>query len=152
MSHFTRGIPLFMVATIVACTSATTVRVPEVAPVSVVGCYVVSMGAWSGPHESPNPPTTISLLDSTGTYLLEAGKKLVRPHPVGATMPFNMAWWSRLSPEHLDIVFTSGGEIGVRLHLVWGWGDGSWSGTGVAYTDVSPGVQAVASAKLTPCA
>jgi hypothetical protein len=65
-------------------------------------------------------------------------------------MPFDMAWWSRLAPEHLEIVFTDGGYIGVRLHLVWGWGDSTWRGTAEAFTDVSPSIQARTTSTLAP--
>ena len=34
-------------------------------------------------------------------------------------MPFNMAWWNRLDPDHLDVVFTMDGEVGVRMHFTW---------------------------------
>jgi len=53
-----------------------------------------------------------------------------------------------LESEHLDIAFTRDGYTGIRLHLVWGWGDGTWSGTAEAWTDVAPSIQAIATARL----
>jgi hypothetical protein len=65
-------------------------------------------------------------------------------------MGFDMAFWTRLSPEHLDLVFTDGGYVGVRLHLVWGWGDAHWRGTAEAFTDVRPSIEATATSTLSP--
>lgn len=133
-----------------ACSSASGIVAPEPSPGSVVGCYAVDLGRWSASRDSRDPPTRIALLDSIGTELLEKGHQLARPDPLSASMPFDMAWWKRLESEHLEVVFTAGGYVGVRLHLVWGWGDATWRGTAEAFTDVSPSVQAVASATLSP--
>jgi len=65
-------------------------------------------------------------------------------------MAFDMAWWNLIAPEHVDVVFTDGGLVGVRMHLVWGWGDGTWHGTAEAFTDVSPSIQAVTTVRLSP--
>jgi hypothetical protein len=131
-----------------ACADPAGVAMP--APASVIGCYALRLGTWSAPRDSPDPPPVVALLDSTGSYLLEKGKSLVRPHPLGSPMPFDMAFWTRLSPEHLDLVFTDGGYVGVRLHLVWGWGDAHWRGTAEAFTDVRPSIQATATSTLSP--
>jgi hypothetical protein len=106
------------------------------APPSVVGCYDVKLGKWSGTRRTPDPPAKIMLMDSVGTYVLEKGKRLVRPNPATAHMPFSMAWWVRLEAEHLRVVFSQG-EAAMLLHLVWGWGDDSWRGTAESYTDVA---------------
>ena len=141
---------LILGAAAIACSSPSEVLVPQPAPSSVVGCYAVQLGKWSGPFESPVPPPAIALLDSVGTYILERGNMLVRPDPPTAPMEFDMAWWTRLESQHLEVSFVLGGLAGVRLHLVWGWGDGSWRGTAEAFTDVSPGLQAIATARLLP--
>jgi len=117
-------------------------------PLSVVGCYALTVGKWSGAHESPDPPSSIVLLDSLGTYLLESGKLLARPYPLGTPMPFDMAWWSRPAEEQLDVVFSAGGYVGVRLHFIWS-ADG-WRGSAWAFTDVAPSIQATATSALTP--
>ena len=117
-------------------------------PLSVTGCYQVTLGRWSGAHESSDPPRSIVILDSLGSYLLENGNRLVRPYPLGTPMPFDMAWWTRGAEEQLDLVFTDGGYVGVRLHFVWS--ERRWEGSAWAFTDVSPSVQATASSALSP--
>jgi hypothetical protein len=140
---------LLLIVAAGACSSPSEVLVPEAAPSSVVGCYSVQLGRWSGTVGSAEPPPAIALLDSVGTYLLEAGNTMVRPDPLTAPMAFGMAWWTRPESEHLDVTF-SHGEGGVRLHLVWGWGDGSWRGTAASITDVHPAIRAIATARLLP--
>ena len=137
-------------AVLVSCGDSGTGIVIRPAPQSVSGCYYVRLGKWSGPRESPNPPPAVELLDSLGTTFLEKGNSLVRSDPVSAPMPYDMAWWHRLDSNHLDVFFSAGGYSGVSLHLVWGWGDGSWGGTAEAYTDVGPSPQAIATANLAP--
>lgn len=143
-----------VVMTLASCRSGSEPLSPTPAPANVEGCYSLILGRWSGPRTSPDPPSSITLLDSVGSVLLEREKLLARPNPISAPMPFDMAWWARLDAEHLDIVFTDGGIIGIRMHLVWGWGDASWRGTAEAFTDVRPTVQAVSTIRLDkrPCA
>ena len=52
-----------------AC-STVSLLIPLPSPSSVIGCYAVGLGTWSGSRESPNPPAAIALLDSVGTRLL----------------------------------------------------------------------------------
>lgn len=137
-------------AALAGCGDTRNPVVPQPSPGSVVGCYSTHIGPWSGPRESPNLPATIALLDSIGTNPLENGKTLARPDPINAPMHFSVGWWNRPESEHLDVVFSAGGIVGIRLSLVWGWGDGSWSGTAQAFTDVAPSIQAVATARLLP--
>jgi hypothetical protein len=121
---------------------------PISAPVSVAGCYALELGKWSAARRAPDPPANIALLDSLGSVFLENGKTLVRPNPL--TAPFSyMAWWSRLGDEHLTLNFTDG-FIGVRIQLVWGWGDDSWRGTAVAFSDVGIEDDAYTTVQLRP--
>ena len=123
---------------------------PSTPPVSVLGCYELTITNWSGPHESPDPPTPVILLDSLGSYLLETGRTLVRPAPLGSNMFFDMAWWSRPTAEELDVVFSAGGYVGVRMNL--SWLGPFWSGRAEAFTDVAPSIQATATAMMRPVA
>lgn len=132
---------------VVAACSDTTGPTP-IPPLAVVGCYQVTIGKWSAPRDSPDPPGVVVLLDSIGTYLLERGRPLVRAHPLGTPMPFDMAWWDRRAEEQLDLVFSDGGYLGVRLHYVWG--GTTWRGSAWAFTDVSPSIQATATSTLVP--
>jgi hypothetical protein len=121
------------------------------APAEVLGCYQLSRGVWSGPHESPDPPDRLILTDSIGSYLLERGRTLLRSWPDPDAMPFDMAWWQRPHSDTLQLIFNNGGYIGVRLLLSWRGDD--WRGRIEAYTDVVPPVQASSSARLIsqPC-
>lgn len=119
-------------------------------PSSLTGCYTVSLGKWNAARISADPPPSIVLLDSIGVSLLEKGKPLARPYPLSAVFMFDMGWWIRPAPEHLEVVFTDGGFTGVRLHLVWGWGDATWRGTIEAFADVEPAVQASTTVSLAP--
>lgn len=129
-----------------ACSEATTSTIQP--PLAVFGCHQLAIGKWSAPRESPDPPGVVVLLDSIGSYLLENGKLLVRPHPVGTPMPFDMAWWDRPFEEQLDLMFTDGGYVGVRLHFTWS--GARWQGSAWAFTDVPPTLQAAASTTLVP--
>lgn len=129
-----------------ACDAGTTTSHPS-PPANVVGCYQLALGTWSASHESPDPPTTLILTDSLGSHLLENGRTLLRPWPDPSAMPFDMAWWSRSNDGALDLIFSLGGYVGVRMTLTWN--GTAWSGTAEAYTDVQPSTQATASATLT---
>ena len=123
---------------------------PTQRPTDVVGCYSTTLSRWSGPRLSPNPPSVIVLLDSLGTVGIESGERLARGYPLNAPSPFTMSFWRRLETEHLYIVFSNEGVVGVRANLVWGWGDDSWRGTVHAFTDVPPYLEARASIRLDP--
>ena len=129
-----------------ACSDTT--NPTPIPPLNVTGCYQVTLGKWSDSHDSPDPPPVLVLLDSLGTYLLEKGKPLVRPYPLGTPMPFDMAWWDRRAEEQLDLVFSDGGYLGVRLHYIWG--GTAWRGSAWAFTDVSPSIQATTTSTLVP--
>jgi hypothetical protein len=105
----------------------------------------VTVGEWSDPHDSADPPEFIVLLDSLGSDVLEKGKLLVRPYPLGTPMLFDWAWWDHPAEEQLDLVFTDG-YVGVRLHYIWG--GTTWRGSAWAFTDVSPSLQATAPSTL----
>lgn len=133
-ARLTRGTVLL--AVVIACDASG----PTAPPASVLGCHSLTVTNWSGPHESPDPPTPVILLDSLGSYLLETGRTLARPAPLGTPMSFDMAWWSHPEREQLDVVFSAGGYVGIRLSLRWI--GPYWSGPAEAYTDVGPSVQA----------
>ena len=113
-----------------------------VAPVP--GCYRLSLGSWSAPHEAPDVPSTIHLFDSLGTNLLEAGRLLIRPAADSTYFPY-FAWWERPRADSLNLVFTTG-FIGVRVSMTPH--NASWRGRAEALTDVQPQVQATATASL----
>jgi hypothetical protein len=138
-----------ILAWLVACTDSSGPSTPP--PASVLGCYDLTVSTWSGLHESPDPPPVVILTDSIGSYLLESGRPLVRPWPDPAAMPFDMAWWERPSEGRLNLVFTQGGFIGIRIGLQWA--GSRWSGQAEAFTDVAPPVEATTLALLvpTPC-
>lgn len=133
-----------VVALLLGCAAGSDPIAP--APQDVIGCYELTLGAWSAPHESPDPPSSITLLDSNGTYLLEEGRTLARPNPVDAPMSFDMAWWSRVAEEKLEVVFSNSGYVGVRFSFEWT--GMRWAGTAVAFTDVVPMDQATAPSSL----
>lgn len=135
-----------MLVWLIACADTSGPSTPP--PAAVLGCYDLTVSTWSGPHESPDPPPVVVLTDSIGTYLLETGRTLARPWPDPTAMPFDMAWWERPRPGRLDLVFTQGGFIGVRIILQWN--GRSWSGQAEAFTDVAPPVEATTLALLVP--
>jgi hypothetical protein len=86
------------------------------------------------------------LMDSLGTFGLESGKHLVRPCPGDTEAMHYMAWWEHPAADSLTLVFTTG-YVGIGAHLRR---DGArWTGTAVAFTDVSPFTQATAPLSLT---
>ena len=140
----------FVALAVLACADSTEPTQVTAAPASPAGCYDVRLGKWSGKHDSPDPPSPIVLLETIGTSFFEKGFRIAREHPGNTLTSFDTGRWSAYSPEHLEIMFAANGEIGVNLHLVWGWGDSTWRGTAEAFTDVSPGLQAVATVALVP--
>lgn len=149
-----KGVTVLLAASVIAlttigCGHERALLKPAVAPASLAGCYTLSVGQWSGPKESSEPPTRIVLLDSTGTADGEAGMNLVRLDPITAPMPFPVAIWRRFDANHLQIAFAMEFS-GITLELVWGWGDGTWGGTATAWNDGPPGLEAVATARLHP--
>lgn len=132
------------------CKNASSTLGPRFPPASVAGCYSVSMSAWSGPRTSPDLPAQIVLLDSIGSAGLERGELLARPNPLESDSAFTDAYWRRLQDEHLYIVFTNSGYVGIRANLVWGWGDDSWRGIARAFTDEPPYIEARAHIRLQP--
>ena len=140
--------PLGLACLVVVGACSDTTGPISLPPLEVVGCYQVIIGKWSAPHDSPDPPRVVVLLDSLGTYLLEKGRPLVRAHPPGTPMSFDMAWWDRRAEEQLDLVFSDGGYLGVRLHYIWG--GTTWRGSAWAFTDVSPSIQATTTSTLEP--
>lgn len=144
-------LPLLLVGIgTIACDSAAAPR-PEPPPASVLGCYDVTLGPWSGPRESPDPPPQLILTDSIGTVLFESGQTLVRGWPDPATIPLDFAWWTRPESDRVELIFSSG-YIGLRLHLTWNGEE--WRGPIEAFTDVDPPIEATAQVRLTarPCA
>jgi hypothetical protein len=133
-----------LAALLVAC-HGTPTQPTSVAPESVSGCYQLTLGPWTGAHEAENPPAVVLLLDSVGTFLLEAGRTLVRPSPVDTNAFAYMAWWARPAPDSLAVVFTTG-YVGIRLAL--SWRGSQWVGRADAFTDVQPSIEATASAAL----
>lgn len=139
------------VFTLVAgCTPSRQPLGPTQRPTDVIGCYSTTLSAWSGPRLSPNPPSVVVLLDSIGTFGIESGERLARGYPLDAPTPFTMSYWRRPETEHLYLLFSDDGIVGVRANLVWGWGDDSWRGTVHAFTDVPPYVEARARIRLDP--
>lgn len=138
------------VFTLGGCGNASSTLGPRLPPIDVVGCYSVSTSQWTGPRESPDLPSSIVLLDSVGTAVLERGEFLARPFPLGSASAFTVAYWRRPEDQLLYIVFSNDGYVGIRASLVWGWGDNSWRGTAHAYTDTPPFVEARATVRLQP--
>jgi hypothetical protein len=136
-----------LAVTLVACGDGPS-GPPTPTPSSVLGCYTVDFGVWSGSTPGLLPPRTIVLLDSLGTNFLEQNQTLVRAHPPGTPMGF-MAWWRRLESNHLTITFSQG-EGGVQLNLLWSPVHGNWQGTAQEFTDVTPSLVATTGARLAP--
>lgn len=112
------------------------------------GCFRLTLGAWSAPHEAVDPPPYLSLMDSVGTAGLEHGQHLVRGVPL-PTQPYPWMWWSAASSDSLRLVFT-GGFVGVDVHLARR--ASTWDGLASAFTDVAPSTQATTGATLAPAA
>ncbi len=137
------------VAATLACGEGSGPSTPP--PASVSGCYAITLGPWSGPHTSIDPLSPLVLLDSTGTYLFENGRTLLRPWPTLALDFFDMAWWSQAEPDRLTLMYSASGYVGIRIDLRW---RDAWVGKAEAYTDIVPPIEATASAQLDsiPCA
>jgi hypothetical protein len=135
---------LSLVALLGACRGSPT-QPTSAAPELVTGCYQLTIGTWTAGHEAPDPPSVIVLLDSVGTFLLEAGRPLVRPSPVDTIAFGYMAWWARPVSDSLAIVFSTG-YVGIRLAL--SWRGSQWVGRADAFTDVQPSIEATSSAAL----
>lgn len=110
------------------------------------GCFRLTLGAWSGPHEAVDPPLTLSLMDSIGSSGMENGQRIVRPVPVAMQTPYPWMWWKAVPADSLHLVFT-GGFVGVYVDLARR--DSAWEGVATAFTDVAPSMQATAAAALT---
>ena len=111
------------------------------------GCFRLTLGAWSGPHEAVDPPTYLALMDSVGFDGLERGQRLVRGVPHVMSSPYPWMWWSTVPADSLRLVFT-GGFVGVDVHLARR--DSTWQGMASAFTDVAPATQATVEATLAP--
>ena len=136
---------LSLAVLLMACRDTPT-QPTSVAPELVTGCYQLTIGTWTAGHEAPDPPPVVLLLDSVGTFLLEAGQTLVRPSPVDTSTFGYMAWWARPASEPLVVVFTTGY---VGIHLALAWRGSQWAGRADAFTDVQPPIEATTSAALT---
>lgn len=131
-----------LILTLAACSDDTTA--PNLEP---PGCYLLELGDWSGARESVDPPLAIRLLDDVGTDVLENGKTLARPVDPDdpAFQFFEWAWWDKPMDTQLVVVFTTG-FTGIRLILTRE--ATAWEGNAEAFTDVAPGVEATATARL----
>jgi hypothetical protein len=109
------------------------------------GCYTLTLGEWSAPHEAVDPPSALRLTTTLGTDGMAQGQTLVvMAHPLRPN-PYPWSWWRRNEHGDLELVFT-GGYVGITLTL--GPSGDDWQGTAQAFTDIAPGLEARASARL----
>lgn len=82
---------------------------PTTAP-APLGCYSLTLGAWSAelPEPLPPPPAQLQLTDSLGTTVLENGRRVVRSMPAGSVKAYPFQFWEPREQGDVLVIFSNG--------------------------------------------